>query len=75
MLAAGAAIVAYLLFQVYQTKQWETYARAHGSKIIEERQGGQCATVGLNGHPRIGASEGKEVWQCADGTWHVRDEI
>jgi len=42
--------------------------------FFEDREGSRWATVNLNGHPRGGASEGKEVWKCADRTRHIRDK-
>jgi hypothetical protein len=69
-IAAGGLIVVYFLFQIYQDRQWTTLAAEHDCQVVEDREGSRWATIGLNGHPRVGGSEGREKWRCADGTIH-----
>ena len=73
--AAGTLIVAYLLLQLWHDNQWTAYAADHDCHIIEDREGNHWAPVGLSGNPRIGASEGKQKYRCADGTIHWRDKL
>jgi hypothetical protein len=43
------------------------YAAQRGCHVIEDREGSRWATVGLNGHPRVGASEDKEFGSATTG--------
>ena len=74
-IAAGALIVAYFLLQLWHDQQWTTYAAEHDCHFVEDRDGSRWATIGVTGHPRIGGSEGREKWRCADGTVHWRDRM
>lgn len=72
---AALGIVVYALMQMKEQHDWSAYADHHGCRIVEDREGSRWATVGLNGHPRVGTSEGKELWKCDDGTRHWRNKI
>jgi hypothetical protein len=73
-IAAGALIVAYLLFQLYRDQQWTTNAAYYGCHIIERTEGNQWASIGMTGNPQIAASSPRDKWVCADGMiyWHDR---
>jgi hypothetical protein len=65
----------HLLFQLYQDRQWSTYAAEHDCRVVEERDGNRWSTVGLNGRPRFGTSARKEKWVCSDGMIYWRDRL
>lgn len=74
-IAAGGLIVVYLLFQLYQSQQWTTYAAENGCQVVETSDSREWSSIGFNGRPRIGASMPREKWRCSDGSIHWRDKI
>jgi hypothetical protein len=74
-IAAGGLIVAYFLFQIWEDRQWQKFVFDNDCHVEETRDAKPYASIGLYEHPRVGISEGSEVWKCADGTRHVRGNI
>lgn len=74
-IAAGGLIVIYLLFQLWQGQQWSAYAASHGCEVVETSDSREWASIGMTGHPRVGASMPREKWRCADGSIHWRDKL
>ena len=72
---AALGIVVHALMQIKEEHDWSAYAAEHGCHVIEERESSRWATVGITGHPRVGASEGTELWKCDDGTRHLRNRM
>jgi hypothetical protein len=73
---AALGVVVYALMQIKEEHDWSAaYATEHDCRVIETSDSREWASVGLTGHPRVGASAPREKWRCADGTVHWRDKF
>jgi hypothetical protein len=61
--------------QIKEEHDWSAYATEHDCRVIKTSDSREWASVGLTGHPRVGASAPREKWRCADGTVHWRDKF